>query len=52
MYIEATRIIKVGEELLIDYALEIPPKARSDSLSEYTCRCGTRRCHGTMLRPT
>jgi SET domain-containing protein len=37
VYIDALRDIQPGEELLIDYALEIPPKAREDSSSEYTC---------------
>ncbi|SDD27755.1 SET domain-containing protein [Paraburkholderia lycopersici] len=49
VYIEATRIIKPGEELFIDYALEVPPKARSDAFRDYACRCGTRRCRGSML---
>jgi SET domain-containing protein len=51
VYIETLREIVPGEELFIDYALEIPPKARSESLSEYACRCGTKHCRGTMLGP-
>ncbi|QBR04407.1 SET domain-containing protein [Paraburkholderia pallida] len=47
VYIEAIRNIAPGEELFIDYALEVPSKTKS--LSEYVCRCGTRRCRGTML---
>jgi uncharacterized protein len=49
VYIEATRHIKPGEELFIDYALEVPPEALDESVKEYACRCGTRRCRGTML---
>jgi len=50
VYINALRDIQVGEELFIDYALEVSAKAR-DSASEYACRCGARRCRGTMLAP-
>ncbi|MEM5314266.1 SET domain-containing protein-lysine N-methyltransferase [Paraburkholderia sp. JHI869] len=51
VYIETLREIEPGEELFIDYALEIPPKERSKSLSEYACRCGAKHCRGTMLGP-
>ncbi|MCP3716430.1 SET domain-containing protein [Paraburkholderia sp. CNPSo 3281] len=51
VYIDALRDIQPGEELFIDYALEIPPKAHDDATREYTCRCGSRRCRGTMLGP-
>ena len=47
VYIEAIRNIAPGEELFINYALEVPSKTKS--LSDYACRCGTRRCRGTML---
>ena len=47
VYIEAIRNIAPGEELFIDYALEVSSKRKS--LSVYVCRCGTRRCRGTML---
>lgn len=49
VYINALRDIQPGEELFIDYALEVPPKGRTGSLQEYACRCGARRCRGTML---
>lgn len=52
VYIEATRPIAPGEELFIDYALEVPPEDRTGALSEYTCRCGSRLCRGTMLGTT
>lgn len=47
VYIKAICNIAPGEELFIDYAPELPSKTKS--LSEYACRCGTRRCRGTML---
>ena len=49
VYIEAIRDIEPGEELFIDYALEVPPETAGESKNEYACRCGTRRCRGTML---
>jgi uncharacterized protein len=44
VYIEAIRNIAPGEELFIDYALEIPPETAGEASKEYACRCGTRRC--------
>ncbi|HEX4438877.1 MAG TPA: SET domain-containing protein-lysine N-methyltransferase, partial [Thermoanaerobaculia bacterium] len=47
--IRAIRNIQPGAELTYDYALEIeanPPKRRR---ALYACRCGARRCRGTML---
>ncbi|AMV47803.1 SET domain-containing protein-lysine N-methyltransferase [Paraburkholderia caribensis] len=49
IYIRALRTIESGEELSIDYALagdEPPSKALRE---RYACRCGSRRCRGTML---
>ncbi|WP_112174931.1 SET domain-containing protein [Paraburkholderia unamae] len=51
VFIQARRSIKAGEELFIDYALEVPPGMSAKSLREYLCRCGARRCRGTMLNP-
>ncbi len=50
VYINALRDIQPGEELFIDYTLEVSAKAR-DSASEYACHCSDRRCGGTMLAP-
>lgn len=49
VYIEAIRNIAAGEELFIDYALEVAPDTSRKSLSHYACRCGSRRCRATML---
>jgi uncharacterized protein len=49
VYIETIRDIAPGEELFIDYALEVPRASYRDALAEYACRCGTKRCRGTML---
>lgn len=43
--IEARRRIRAGEELFIDYALDVGGMAPS----HYACRCGAARCRGTMV---
>ncbi len=42
--IEARRRIRAGEELFIDYALDVG----DDDHSAYPCRCGAAGCRGTM----
>jgi SET domain-containing protein len=44
--IEAKRRIRAGEELFIDYALDVG----ADDPSDYACRCGKSKCRGTMAR--
>jgi SET domain-containing protein len=50
IWIEAVRPIAAGEELTYDYAYERTEgdEARADF---YGCRCGARRCRGTILAP-
>jgi len=43
--IEARRRIRAGEELFIDYALDVG----DNDPGEYPCRCGAGRCRGTMV---
>jgi len=43
--IEAERAIACGEELYLDYALDVA----EDDVSNYACACGTSRCRGTMV---
>jgi SET domain-containing protein len=42
--IEAKRRIRAGDELFIDYSLDIGEVDPAD----YACRCGAARCRGTM----
>ena len=42
--IEAKRRLRAGEELFIDYALDIG----EDDPADYPCCCGVPRCRGTM----
>jgi uncharacterized protein len=49
VFIEATRDITPGEELFIDYALELEAETDCEALAEYACGCGGKGCRGTML---
>ena len=49
VYVAARRKIRPGEELSYDYRLEIEGKVGKRMRKAYTCRCGARRCRGTML---
>jgi SET domain-containing protein len=49
VFIEAIRNIKPGEELGYDYQLTWDSKDDPAELSHYACRCGAKRCRGTML---
>jgi len=42
--IRTSRRIRAGEELFIDYRLDVG----DDDSADYPCRCGARRCRGTM----
>lgn len=44
--IEAKRPIAAGEELSLDYSLDV---AEDDDTSNYSCICGAARCRGTMV---
>lgn len=47
--IQALRDLKNGDELLLDYRLELQSGAGKDARAEYACRCGAPRCRLTML---
>ncbi|MCJ0825856.1 SET domain-containing protein-lysine N-methyltransferase [Luteimonas sp. 50] len=51
VFIESIRAIKPGEELTYNYGitLEEPHTARLKKI--WACRCGSRKCTGTMLQP-
>lgn len=49
VYVAARRTIREGEELSYDYRLAIDGKVGKRMRRAYACRCGARRCRGTML---
>lgn len=44
--IEAKRRLRVGEELFLDYQLDV---GDDRSASDYPCHCGAPRCRGTLV---
>jgi hypothetical protein len=51
VFIDAKRDIASGEELFYDYGLVIDERYTPALKKKYECRCGSRRCRGTMLAP-
>lgn len=49
VYIEIARDVGRGEELFIDYGLQVDDPTDEATREEYACRCGARTCRGTML---
>jgi len=48
--IEALRAIKPGEEITYDYGIELDAPPTKAELAAWTCRCGSPKCKGTMLK--
>ena len=46
--IETIKAVGAGEELFLDYALDID---EGDDPSDYPCRCGQARCRGPLVAP-
>ena len=51
VFIKAKRAIKPGEELNYDYALVLDGRHTAKTKKEFECRCGSRKCRGTLLAP-
>jgi SET domain-containing protein len=51
VFIEARRTIRAGDELTYDYQLELDERVTAKLRAEYACRCGAKRCRGTLLAP-
>ncbi len=49
VFITARRAIEVGEELTYDYQLQMDGRIGKKLRKAYRCRCGVKRCRGTML---
>jgi SET domain-containing protein len=51
VFIEARRAIKPGEELTYNYGIVLDEPHTAALKKLWTCRCGSRKCTGTMLQP-
>jgi uncharacterized protein len=49
IYIETLRAIRPGEELCYNYRIELEERHTPALKRKYQCRCGARRCKGTIL---
>jgi uncharacterized protein len=49
VFIEALRKIRTGEELTYDYRLTIEGRITKKARAALECRCGARKCRGSML---
>ena len=51
VFIEAIRDIKSGEELTYNYGITLAERHTPRLKKIWECRCGSRKCTGTMLQP-
>ncbi len=47
--IQASRLIRAGEELSYDYGITTDDPLDTEERALWTCRCGSPRCKGTLL---
>ena len=51
IYIEALKTIRPGKELCYDYQFVLEERHTPSLKRLYPCRCGSRKCRGTILKP-
>ncbi|MBK1902058.1 MULTISPECIES: SET domain-containing protein [Burkholderia] len=49
IYIEVVREVERGDELFIDYGLQVDEPSDEMTRDAYRCNCGASSCRGTML---
>jgi uncharacterized protein len=49
VFIEARRTIRTGDEITYDYRLSLDGRLSKRTLAEYACRCGAKKCRGSLL---
>ncbi|MBM3906774.1 MAG: SET domain-containing protein-lysine N-methyltransferase [Gemmatimonadetes bacterium] len=52
VFIIAIKPIAQGDELFYDYAYERDGSETAEDERHYACRCGAKKCRGTILAPT
>lgn len=50
IWIKSIKPIAVGEELTYDYRFEWDDEYEPEDIRYYACRCGKKKCRGTILR--
>jgi SET domain-containing protein len=51
VFVQAIRAIRAGEELNYDYGLVLEGRHTAKVKKQFECRCGSRKCRGTLLAP-
>jgi SET domain-containing protein len=51
VFIETLKDVMPGDELYIAYGLTIDDAITPELIADYVCRCGAKRCSGSMLAP-
>ncbi len=51
IFIDTRRAVRAGDELFYDYGLMLEERYTPALKKEYACRCGSKRCRGTLLTP-
>ncbi len=51
VFIESKRDIKAAEELIYNYGIVLEERQTPRLKAVWACRCGSRKCTGTMLQP-
>jgi SET domain-containing protein len=51
VFIKSLRDIAPGEELNYDYGLVLEGRQTKKAKEQFACRCGSKKCRGTMLAP-
>jgi SET domain-containing protein len=52
VFVETLEDVMPGEELCIAYGLTIDEAITPELIADYACRCGAKRCTGSMLAST